>query len=306
MSQSKLSAVLTAMLEPKLSVIFSILAVVLILPVLVHVALYRSSTKRSALPVFLLTGCTGAGKTSLQLLVSSTVIRSISYTDIQIERGEIVQTHTSQASLTIEAALPLSIEAKSDQYRSDADPNRKVAKRFLLVDTPGHGKLRHITQEYLTKPQQLKGIIFVVDAADLSTDGAGLRETAEYLHDLLLSLQKSLVSKSSRAPQVLPVLIAAHKVDLFTALPAPLVKKALEKELSSIRKSRSKSLFDSGMGTDDTVDPEKDWLGDTSEGSFDFSQIKEFNIQVSVEGGSTHGINRPDIVRYWTWLAESL
>ena len=206
----------------------------------------------------------------------------------------------------MEAALPLSIEAKSDEYRSDADPNRKVAKRFLLVDTPGHGKLRNVTQEYLTKPQQVKGIIFVVDAADLSADGTGLRETAEYLHDLLLSLQKALVSKSARAPQVLPILIAAHKSDLFTALPAPLVKKALEKELGSIRESRSKGLFDSGTGTDDAVDSEKDWLGDTGEGPFDFSQMQDFNIQISVHGGSIHGPERPDIVRYWTWLAESL
>ncbi|CAF9905374.1 MAG: hypothetical protein GOMPHAMPRED_003136 [Gomphillus americanus] len=273
MSQSTVSAVLTAMLEPKLSVIFSILAIVLILPFVVHFALYRSSTKRSALG---------------------------------IERGDIVQTHTSQAPLTVEAALPLAIEAKSDQYRSEADPNRKVAKRFLLIDTPGHGKLRHFAQDYLSNPKQLKGVMFVVDAADLSPDSSGLRETAECLHDVLLTLQRALVTKSSRAPEVLPFLIAANKADLFTALPAPLVRKSLEKEITSIRISRSKSLFDSSAGIDDAVDSEKDWLGETGEGSFTFDQMQEFNVEVSVGGGSIHGTVKPDIIQYWKWFAQSL
>ena len=73
----------------------------------------------------------------------------------------------------------------------------------------------------------------MVDAADLSSSAEGdsnegLRQSAEYLHDLLLLLQtRSTKSKSSKAPKELPVLVAANKLDLFTALPAPLVKRGI-------------------------------------------------------------------------------
>ena len=62
------SALFTAILEPRPLVILSTLAVALLLPVLLHLILYRSSSSVS-LPSFLLTGPSGAGKTSLMLRV---------------------------------------------------------------------------------------------------------------------------------------------------------------------------------------------------------------------------------------------
>ena len=156
----------------------------------------------------------------------------------------------------------------------------------------------------------------MIDAADISTSasssGAGneaLRQTAEYLHDLLLLLQKRANTKTSRAPTELPVLVAANKLDLFTALPAPLVKSALETEITNVRNSRNKGLLDSGIGMDD-IDggggEEREWLGEGGEGKFDFRQMEESNVKVSVVGGNVVGGERPDVQAWWGWIGENL
>ena len=68
----------------------------------------------------------------------------------------------------------------------------------------------------------------MVDSAAVSS-AAGLTETAEYLHDVLLVLQKRhTTSKTSKDPQAIPVLVLANKQDVFTSLPAGLVQKKLE------------------------------------------------------------------------------
>ena len=153
----------------------------------------------------------------------------------------------------------------------------------------------------------------MVDAADLSTpmgddSNGGLRQAAEYLHDMLLLLQtRSARSKSSRAAKELPVMIAANKLDLFTALPAPLVQKALEAEITSVRSSRSKGLLDSGIDMDDIdAGEEKDWLGDGGEGKFDFSQMEEVGVPVTVLGGNVIGSDGPDVAKWWDWIGSYL
>ncbi|MCJ1258232.1 hypothetical protein MMC24_006063 [Lignoscripta atroalba] len=186
-------------------------------------------------------------------------------------------------------------------------------KRFLLIDTPGHGKLRYRALESLVKPQNLKGIIFMVDAANLSAgDGAqgleGPREAAEYLHDILLQLQKrSMNSKTSRAPSEIPVLVAANKIDLFTALPALLVKTVLESEITSVRNSKARGLLDSGIAMNDmNAGEEKDWLGDGLEGKFEFSQMDEVNVSVAVAGGNVVGPDGADVTKWWDWIGSNL
>jgi signal recognition particle receptor subunit beta len=83
-------------------------------------------------------------------------------------------------------------------------------KKFLLVDTPGHGKLRHHALDNITSPQNLRGVIFLVDAASLSTGDESVWQTSEYLHDILLLLQKrGTGSKTSKAPKEISLLIAA-------------------------------------------------------------------------------------------------
>lgn len=210
-------------------------------------------------------------------------------------------------------SLPTTTTTASSRYRSINDPSLQVHKRFLLSDTPGHGKLRYYALDSIIKPQNLKGIIFLIDAANVSTGtgglgNEGLREAAEYLHDVLLLLQRrATTSKTSRAPKEMPVLIAANKLDLFTALPAALVKTALESEITNVRSSKAKGLLDSGIGIGDAdVGEEKDWLGDGGVGKFDLSQMEQVNVPVTVLGGNVLGADGADVARWWDWIGSKL
>ena len=119
----------------------------------------------------------------------------------------------------------------------------------------------------------------MVDAANFSAGEEGVRQAAEYLHDVLLLLQKRLTSsKTSKGPKEMHVLVAANKMDLFTALPATIVKNTLEKEISKVRDSRSKGLLDSGAGRDDEVDDNEEWLGETGSTQFKFGQIGRAHV----------------------------
>lgn len=233
---------------------------------------------------------------------------------LQLERGNHIATHTSQAPLTVEASLPAT-DTTSSRYRSVNDPTLQAEKRFLLIDTPGHGKLRHYAMDQVTEPENLRGIIFMVDATSLSEAGheeqtaIGLRETAEYLYDILLLLQRrSMKVKSSRAIKELPVLIAVNKLDLFTALPAPLVKTRLEGEITGIRESRSKGLLDSSIDIGDSgdVDEDKYWLGEPDDNKFTFSQMSEMSVPIEVAGGYATGPDGADVKQWQGWIASLL
>ena len=265
---------------------------VISIPLILHLIIY--STTSDTLPTFLLLGPSGAGKTSLVTL---------------FERGRPVATRTSQVTYTVEVSLPVKTPVASSRFRSPNDPSWEITQKLLIQDTPGHGKLRHLVFDSLGKTRNLQGIIFMVDAADLSSSGGdsseGLRQAAEYLHDLLLLLQKrATASKTAKAPKQMPLLIAANKVDLFTALPASLVKTALETEITKVRISRNKGLLDSSDNLD--ADEEREWLGDGGDGPFDFSQMEEVNVPVKVLGGNVIGGERPDIKQWWDWLGSIL
>ncbi len=209
----------------------------------------------------------------------------------------------------VECSLPVGTTAASNKYRSVNDPSNLAHKKFLLIDTPGHGKLRHHALENITNPQNLRGIIFLVDAASLSAGDESLRHTSEYLHDILLLLQKRTTSsKTSKTPREIPVLIAANKMDLFTAVPAALIKNTLETEITKARNSKSKGLLDSGIGMDDSMDNEDkdDWLGEMGSKDFKFGQLEEFNVSVEVAGGNVLGGDGPNVTKWWAWIGERL
>ncbi|KAL9636166.1 MAG: hypothetical protein Q9204_002366 [Flavoplaca sp. TL-2023a] len=277
--------------EPTPLILISVLLVVSI-PILLHLIIYNNTS--DTLPTILLTGLSGAGKTALVTL---------------LERGRTSATRTSQISHTVEASLPTKTPVASSRFRSPNDPTWEVTKKLLIQDTPGHGKLRHYAMDSISKSQNLQGIVFVVDAADLSLEASeGARQAAEYLHDILLQLQKRATSsKTSRAPKEMPVLIAANKLDLFTALPAPLVKSTLESEITKLRNSLSAGLLDSGVGAKhpDAAE-EQDWLGEVGDGPFGFAQLQEFNIQVKVLGGNVTGVDGSDIKQWWDWIGSIL
>jgi signal recognition particle receptor subunit beta len=221
----------------------------------------------------------------------------------------VATTRTSTSPLAVEALLPEGHTPSSSHYRSPGDPAFERARRFLLLDTPGHGKLRHFASSQLANPSNVRGIVFVVDAASIAEE-AGLNEAAEYLHDVLLALQKRYTSaKTSKGPKEIPVLLAANKMDLFTALPPHLVRVSLEKAISQVRKSRAKGLKDSGVamgGDEDGIDEERDWLGEGGEGAFQFQQMEEVGTSVAVLGGNVLGADGSDVKSWFEWIAEHL
>jgi len=262
----------------------------LTIPIFLHAVVFRASGL-TTLPSILLIGPSGSGKTSLLTL---------------FERGTNATTHTSQTPIAVECSLPVGATAGTDKYRSVNDPANQTHKKFLLIDTPGHGKLRHHARENITNPQNLKGLIFLVDSAALSAGDEGLRQTADYLHDILLLLQKRTDGKAAKKMKEISVLIAANKLDLFTALPAAMVKNSLETEITKVRTSRSKGLLDSGIGMDDGIDEEKDdWLGEMGSSDFKFAQMEEFDISVEVVGGNVLG-EGPGVGKWWAWVSERI
>lgn len=209
--------------------------------------------------------------------------------------------------MTVECSLPVGTTANSDKYRSVNDPTHQTHKRFFLVDTPGHGKLRQHALDSISDTKNLKGIIFVVDAADLTPGEESVRLAAEYLHDTLLLLQKRLTcSKTSRAPKEMHVLVAANKMDLFTALPPNAVRSTLEKEIGKIRISRSKGLLDSGAGAGHLDEESDEWLGETGSTQFKFEQMAESNVFVEVLGGSSATEHGGEAQKWWSWIAERM
>lgn len=153
--------------------------------------------------------------------------------------------------------------------------------------------------------------MFVVDSAAVSS-AAGLTEAAEYLHDVLLTLQKKHTQgTTSKTADATPVLVAANKQDVFTSLPAGLVKTKLEDEITKVRLTRSKGLMDSGVGMEDDVggvDEEQNWLGEYGSKNFKFSQMEEHGIEVKVAGGNIKGDGDQGgkVEHWWTWVGENL
>ncbi|KAF2237015.1 hypothetical protein EV356DRAFT_530522 [Viridothelium virens] len=325
-----IEAFFTRGLSPLISTIIISAIIALSLPLFLHFYLYRSRTT-TTVPSFLLLGPSGAGKTSLLTL---------------LDRGNPTPTHTSQTPSTITCALPPTHRAASARFRSSHDPTSNAPQRFHLTDTPGHGKLRHFSLDALAQlPTALKGLIFVIDSAALAAPSAGaaaggdvggvgaaaavaggegrggggggastsssLTEAAEYLHDVLLVLQRRHTSaKTSRGPAALPVLIAANKVDLFTALPASLVKVALEREITRVRETRGKGLLDSGVdmgGEGQSEEEERDWLGG-GEGDFRLEMMEECDVFVKVVSGCVLGTEgeKEDVEEWWEWIAENM
>ncbi|UKZ63890.1 uncharacterized protein TrAtP1_005112 [Trichoderma atroviride] len=210
------------------------------------------------------------------------------------------KTHTSQIAHSVE--LNASTDSATKASFRNFDDATGTHTKFLLVDTPGHGKLRNVAMGKLARTEKVKAVVFMVDAAALGEQET-IAPTAAYLYDVLLFLQKRASSKGKDKASI-PVLIAANKMDLFTALPATMVKSHLEMELSRIRASKSKGLLDSGVGIDDVGSEEQDgWLGEYGSEKFTFQQMNEFDIDIDVLAGSV-STEEPGADKWWWWIAQ--
>ncbi|UNI23969.1 hypothetical protein JDV02_009754 [Purpureocillium takamizusanense] len=324
------TSVVETLMTPSLPVILLGILIVLGAPILLHVVLASSATYTTP-PVVLLLGPSQAGKTALATLLERAGSDNAAVVDGSGGGGggssstspilAPAQTHTSQTCQAVELnASTDSATRKSFRNRDDASGTHT---KFLLVDTPGHGKLRNVAMGRLARAtgaaadksssgssnnsKKLKAVVFMVDAAAVGEHDA-LAPTAAYLYDVLLHLQRRASSSSSSRGKggAVPVLIAANKMDLFTALPATMVKAQLEAELTRIRATRSKGLLDSGVGIDDVggagEDDQDCWLGEYGSEKFSFQQMGEFDIDVEVIGGSVTA--EADVDKWWWWIAQ--
>src|SRR5271168_2242321 len=101
--------------------------------------------------------------------------------------------------------------------------NGSLDRPVTIIDCPGHPRLAHLLRQSLstTKP---KGVILLIDAATLNKD---LNDVSNTVYSTLLAL-----------PRPAHVLCVANKSDLFTALPVGRIRELLEKEITSLKKTR--------------------------------------------------------------------
>ena len=181
-------------------------------------------------------------------------------------------------------------------------------KRLLLIDTPGHAKIRYHAIGRIANLGNLNGVIFVVDAADCSAGSSGLSEAAAYLYEILVQLQmRRTSSKTLGHSKAIPVLVAVNKLDLFTAAPPAVVGKCLEAEIDHVRRSTAKSLPDSASGLSDlNSSQENDRLGNGGDQPFTFVELTDVNVAVEITGGSVLGNGGPEVAKWWEWIGRNL
>jgi signal recognition particle receptor subunit beta len=305
---ASLTSIFEGLLQPSLLTLFLAIVFIIGAPLALHFALASSNTYTTP-PSVLLLGPSSVGKTSLLTLYEHGAGDNAPPAPSSTAPLAPAATHTSQKSHAVELLASTDSDSKTS-FRNRDDASGTHTK-FLLVDTPGHGKLREVGWGKLRRLEKLKAVVFVVDAAALGEQDV-LASTASYLYDVLLHLQKlagsssKSSSKSANNNKPVPVLIAANKMDLFTALPATLVKMNLEAELTRIRQSKSKGLLDSGVGIDDVGSEEQDsWLGEYGSDKFHFKQMQEFDIDVEVLPGNVTG-DGPGVDKWWWWIAQQV
>ncbi|TQS34276.1 hypothetical protein Golomagni_05347 [Golovinomyces magnicellulatus] len=265
------------------------LVIVLTIPFILHGIFFRSGRHKSV-PSILLLGPSNSGKTSFLT---------------RLEHGPNTKTYTSQASTSVELFLPSNRTAGSNVFRSINDPSRNDHCKFQLVDTPGHEKLRHNSLQNITNLPNLRGIMYFVDASRIKTDKDYLRTTTSYLYEILLLLKRK--AEEGNYSKEIQVLIAASKMDLFTAIPAAYVQKTLEQEISRLRDSKLNGLLDTEIASGhETEDVKDEWLGEKGSNLFQFSQIKELdNISIEICGGHVIG-EEAQIERWLSWISDRL
>ncbi|XP_077422390.1 signal recognition particle receptor subunit beta [Vanacampus margaritifer] len=143
-----------------------------------------------------------------------------------------------------------SITDSSAPYKVKNDRNTI----WTLIDLPGHDSLR---PQYLEKfKSAARAIVFVVDSAIFQKE---VRDVAEFLYVLLTD---AVLCRNTPT-----LLVACNKQDITMAKSAKLIQQQLEKELNTLRVTRSAALSSQDGSAGGSV-----YLGKKGK-DFDFSQL---------------------------------
>ncbi|XP_077207054.1 serotransferrin [Paroedura picta] len=176
-----------------------------------------------------------------------------------------------------------SITDSSALYRVKNDKNSSVT----LIDLPGHESLR---LQFLDRfKAAARAIVFVVDSVAFQRE---MKDVAEFLYQVLTD---STVLKN--AP---PLLVACNKQDVTMAKSSKLIQQQLEKELNTLRVTRSAAP----STLDSTNSGSASQLGKKGK-EFDFSQLpmKVDFIECSARGSKGEE-GSADIEGLERWIAK--
>jgi len=156
----------------------------------------RRRNRKSRAPVVLMVGIPGAGKTAATS---------------RLVYGEMSETRTSQA----ENVVP--------------DVELGEGLRAMVVDTPGHQRVRSVWHNYVGRgagSQAATHIVFMINSVDVRSEA---KQIAEFLFDVL--------SDPETQDEEIPVLLLCTKSDMQTALPVQTIVPLVEHQLEQLREA---------------------------------------------------------------------
>ncbi|KAL3268424.1 hypothetical protein HHI36_007537 [Cryptolaemus montrouzieri] len=153
-----------------------------------------------------------------------------------------------------------------------------------VVDIPGHERLRY--KFFDEHKSAARGIVFVVDSLTFQQD---LKDVAEYLYNIL--------SDDVLAKNKTKFLILCNKQDQTLAKGSNAIKSILEKELNTLRVTKSRQV--------ESVDPKTSKTSVLGEHGRDFSfQNFSLNIEFAESFGNHNKDGTNDIDQLVKWLLK--
>lgn len=132
-----------------------------------------------------------------------------------------------------------------------------------------------------------RAILFVVDSSSVQKD---IKDIAEYLYTVLSDSKVSGISP--------PVLIVCNKQDLTFSKGAKVIQGQLEKEMNTLRVTKSAALQDISAGNNNT------FLGKRDR-DFTFSDLKPLRVDFAeCSALGKGGESEPDLKQVEEWLAQ--
>ncbi|XP_045163614.1 signal recognition particle receptor subunit beta-like [Mercenaria mercenaria] len=160
-----------------------------------------------------------------------------------------------------------------------------TGKTLRILDLPGHERVR--LQMLETHKDVTRAIMFVVDSSSVQKD---IKDIAEYLYTVLSDNKISSICP--------PVLIVCNKQDLTFSKGAKVIQGQLEKEMNTLRITKSAALQDTSAGNNNT------YLGKRDR-DFTFTDLKPMRVEFaecSAQGKNSE--SEPDLKQVEEWLSR--